>query len=97
MGNSNNIDMKKFKETYTKLNNFIEELCKTPMGYRYFELAFLSIERLGNINLDEFTQEDIEEINKICDNTESLINNYVNEELDILERKIEEELENEEL
>lgn len=80
-------DFEKVKRAYEKLKE-IEKDC----GYREFEVAYLILERLDNVIDDEvdITEEIVEKVNKIADSVDTLLDEYVNEELDILERELQE-------
>ena len=77
-------DFEKVKRAYEKLKE-IEKDC----GYREFEVAYLILERLDNIIDDEvdITEEIVEKVNEIADSVDTLLDEYVNEELDNLERE----------
>ena len=78
-------DFEKVKRVYEKLKE-IEKDC----GYREFEVAYLILERLDNVIDDEadITEEVVEKVNEITDSVDTLLDEYVNEELDILEREL---------
>ena len=80
-------DFEKVKRVYEKLKE-IEKDC----GYREFEVAYLILERLDNVIDDEadITKEVVEKVNEIADNVDTLLDEYVNEELDNLEREFSE-------
>lgn len=80
-------DFEKVKRAYEKLKE-IEKDC----GYREFEVAYLILERLDNVIDDEgdITKEVVERVNEITDSVDTLLDEYVNEELDILERELQE-------
>ena len=77
-------NFEKVKRAYEKLKE-IEKDC----GYREFEVAYLILERLDNVIDDEvdITKEVAEKVNEIADSVDTLLDEYVNEELDFLERE----------
>ncbi len=86
------IDKEKVRELFDKLNDI------SFGNYREFEIALLIMERLCNVieMKDEITDEVIERVNNICESYDTLFNEYVNEDLDILENEIESEVEDDE-
>ena len=82
------VDLEKVKRAYEKLKE-IEKDC----GYREFEVAYLILERLDNVIDDEvnITKEVVEKVNEIADSVDTLLDSYVNEELDILSQELEDE------
>lgn len=84
----NGIDIEKIKEIYEILNNLAN-----AKQYTEFEIAYLIMERLDNIisNKEEITDDIVNNVYDIANGVDSLLDEYVNEELDILSKKIENE------
>ena len=82
-------DLEKVKKAYEKLKE-IEKDC----DYREFEVAYLILERLDNVIDDEadITKEVVEKVNEIANSVDTLLDEYVNEELDNLERELNKEV-----
>ena len=82
-------DLEKVKKAYEKLKE-IEKDC----SYREFEVAYLILERLDNVIDDEvdITKEVVEKVNEIADSVDTLLDEYVNEELDNLEKELNREV-----
>lgn len=81
-------NLENVKEVYKKLKEITEE-----HNYRTFEVAFLIMERLDNVINDEneITDDLVKKVYDISNIDGSLLTDYVVEELDILERELEEE------
>ena len=82
-------DFEKVKRAYEKLKEIQEDY-----GYREFEIAYLILERLDNVidNEEDITKEVVEKVNEIADSVDTLLDEYVNEELDNLERELNREV-----
>ena len=82
-------DLEKVKRAYEKWKE-VEKDC----GYREFEVAYLILERLDNVidNEADITKEVVEKVNEIADSVDTLLDEYVNEELDNLERELNKEV-----
>lgn len=81
-------NLENVKEVYKKLREITEK-----HNYRTFEVAFLIMERLDNVinNENEITDDLVKKVYDISNIDGSLLTDYVVEELDILERELEEE------
>ena len=80
-------DIKKVKEIWEKLQDII-----SANNYKEFEIAYLITERLDNVISDkeEITKDVVEKVEDISQSVDTLLNEYVNDELDILEKELNE-------
>ena len=83
----NGIDTEKVKEIFEK----ISELANVR-NYREFEIAYLIIERLDNVISDkeEITDEIVNKVYDISNSVNTLLDEYVSEELDYLAQELKE-------
>ena len=81
-------NLENVKEVYKKLREITEK-----HNYRTFEVAFLIMERLDNVinNENEITDDLVKKVYDISNIDGSLLTDYVVEELDMLEKELEEE------
>lgn len=82
------VNLDKVKGAFSKLQEIEKEF-----GYREFEVAYLILERLSNIVDTEadITKEIVDEVNNVADSVDTLLDEYVNEQLDEIERNVEED------
>ena len=80
-------DIKKVKEIWEKLQDII-----SVNNYKEFEIAYLITERLDNVISDkeEITKDVVEKVEDISQSVDTLLDEYVNDELDILEKELNE-------
>ena len=80
-------DIKKVKEIWEKLQDII-----SANNYKEFEIAYLITERLDNVISDkeEITKDVVEKVEDISQSVDTLLDEYVNDELDILEKELNE-------
>lgn len=85
----NGIDTEKVKEIFEKLNDMIGN-----GNYREFEIAYLIMERLDNVitEKEEITDDIVNKVYDISNSVDTLLDSYVNEELDILSQELDEEV-----
>lgn len=83
-------NLENVKEVYGRLKTLTDDY-----NYKNFEVAFLIMERLGNIEDGEQITEDlIKKVEEIAENSESLVSDYCIEELEELDEELEEEIYN---
>ena len=83
-------NLENVKEVYGRLKTLTDDY-----NYKNFEVAFLIMERLGNIeDGEQITENLIKKVEEIAENSESLVSDYCIEELEELE-ELDEELEEE--
>ena len=84
----NGIDTEKVKEIFEKISKLAD-----TKNYREFEIAYLIMERLDNVISDkeEITDDIINKVYDISNSVDTLLDSYVNEELDILSQELDEE------
>lgn len=82
-------DVEKVKEIWEKLQDII-----SVNNYKEFEIAYLITERLDNVISDkeEITKDVVEKVEDISQSVDTLLDEYVNDELDNLERKLNKEV-----
>ena len=80
-------DIKKVKEIWEKLQDII-----SVNNYKEFEIAYLITERLDNVinDKEEITKDVVEKVEDISQSVDTLLDEYVNDELDILEKELNE-------
>lgn len=84
----NGIDTEKVKEIFEEISKLTD-----TKNYREFEIAYLIMERLDNVISDkeEITDDIINKVYDISNSVDTLLDSYVNEELDILSQELEDE------
>lgn len=84
----NGIDTEKVKEIFEEISKLAD-----IKNYREFEIAYLIMERLDNVISDkeEITDDIINKVYDISNSVDTLLDSYVNEELDILSQELEDE------
>lgn len=82
-------DVEKVKEIWEKLQDII-----SVNNYKEFEIAYLITERLDNVISDkeEITKDVVEKVEDISQSVDTLLDEYVSDELDNLERKLNKEV-----
>lgn len=82
-------DVEKVKEIWEKLQDII-----SVNNYKEFEIAYLITERLDNVISDkeEITKDVVEKVEDISQSVDTLLDEYVSDELDDLERKLNKEV-----
>lgn len=82
-------DVEKVKEIWEKLQNII-----SVNNYKEFEIAYLITERLDNVISDkeEITKDIVEKVEDISQSVDTLLDEYVSDELDNLERELNKEV-----
>lgn len=78
-------DVEKVKEIWEKLQDII-----SVNNYKEFEIAYLITERLDNVISDkeEITKDVVEKVEDISQSVDTLLDEYVSDELDNLEREL---------
>ena len=78
-------DVEKVKEIWEKLQDII-----SVNNYKEFEIAYLITERLDNVISDkeEITKDVVEKVEDISQSVDTLLDEYVSDELDDLEREL---------
>lgn len=78
-------DVEKVKEIWEKLQDII-----SVNNYKEFEIAYLITERLDNVISDkeEITKDIVEKVEDISQSVDTLLDEYVSDELDDLEREL---------
>lgn len=78
-------DVEKVKEIWEKLQDII-----SVNNYKEFEIAYLITERLDNVISDkeEITKDIVEKVEDISQSVDTLLDEYVSDELDNLEREL---------
>lgn len=83
-------NLENVKEVYGRLKTLTEDY-----NYKNFEVAFLIMERLGNIeDGEQITENLIKKVEEIAENSESLVSDYCIEELEKIDEELEENIEN---
>lgn len=83
-------NLENVKEVYGRLKTLTDDY-----NYKNFEVAFLIMERLGNIeDGEQITENLIKKVEEIAENSESLVSDYCIEELEELDEELEEEIYN---
>lgn len=79
------IDIEKVKEIWEKLQDIM-----SANNYKEFEVAYLIAERLDNVISDkeEITKYIVKKVEDISQSVDTLLDEYVNDELDNLEREL---------
>lgn len=82
-------DVEKVKEIWEKLQDII-----SVNNYKEFEIAYLITERLDNVISDkeEITKDIVEKVEDISQSVDTLLDEYVSDELDNLERELNKEV-----
>ena len=82
-------DVEKVKEIWEKLQDII-----SVNNYKEFEIAYLITERLDNVISDkeEITKDIVEKVEDISQSVDTLLDEYVSDELDDLERELNKEV-----
>lgn len=82
-------DVEKVKEIWEKLQDII-----SVNNYKEFEIAYLITERLDNVISDkeEITKDVVEKVEDISQSVDTLLDEYVSDELDDLERELNKEV-----
>lgn len=82
-------DVEKVKEIWEKLQDII-----SVNNYKEFEIAYLITERLDNVISDkeEITKDVVEKVEDISQSVDTLLDEYVSDELDNLERELNKEV-----
>ena len=82
-------DVEKVKEIWEKLQDII-----SVNNYKEFEIAYLITERLDNVISDkeEITKDVVEKVEDISQSVDTLLDEYVSDELDNLESELLEEV-----
>ena len=86
------MDLEKVKEIWRVLQEI-----SSAKSYREFEVAYLINERLDNVleSEDEITEDLVRAVENVTNSVDSLLDEYVNEEMDIIEKSFEESEEDE--
>lgn len=82
------VDIEKVKEIWEKLQDIM-----SANNYKEFEVAYLIAERLDNVISDkeEITKYIVKKVEDISQSVDTLLDEYVSDELDSLERKLNKE------